>query len=261
MTLTGPTTIHAPGTYTFANDITAPDVNGLVVLASDVIIDLNGFTLSSAPGVAQTIGVSIAQYAHRVQVTGGLITGFTFGVHNNGSTSTFLVDLDLSRNLYVGANLGGGWASTVRRVTCRQIGGYSAEAYAVAINGIGSEGVVEDSIFEDLYRQSGVSGVGEGVAVLVGAGEANVKVRRNQMRNSRVEPNTIGVFGAEGATGLISDNLFHNLSAAIMANPNLIQSGNVSTSDGGSPAPIPEQIFATMLVGSQRYEGYLPRVP
>lgn len=216
--------ITTSGTHTLSSNLVST-TTVVSINVDNVVLDLNGFTIRCNPldpFTAITIGVSTNGHSNIV-IKRGSITGCFFGIHGSYNNSLILEDLNLSANTYIGANLGYGQNNIVRRVTCANISGYTAEAYAICINGIGSNGVVEDSTFTDIYKQAGSSGVGEGVAILVEANAINVQLRRNNIRNNTVTQNTIGIWGATGSSATVSYSTICGFNNSIM---NIIDGGN-----------------------------------
>jgi len=208
--------INSPGTYTLTRDY-SHDMTVVQINVSDVVLNLNGHTLrctSANSATASPFGIAMASQA-RITVRNGAITGCFFGISGGYADSYTLEDLDLSGNTYIGANLGYGHGHIVRRVTCRNIGGYTAEAYAICINGIGVNGVVEDSTFENLYKQAGATGIGEGVGVVIDASATGVQLRRNTLRNAEIRSDTIGFWSAVGSTTTMANNTITNFKLAV----------------------------------------------
>jgi len=84
-------TIDKPGSYKLVRDITFAATFGtcLPITASDVTIDLAGFTISGPGGVATAIGASPSQgqVVDRIAVRNGSISGFNVGVDLRGRGS------------------------------------------------------------------------------------------------------------------------------------------------------------------------------
>ena len=76
--ISGPTFISTSGSYYLTGNISVASGNGIVVLAPDVTLDLNGFLISSATN--QHAGVRIDPAAHRCTVKNGHIQNFGEGV-------------------------------------------------------------------------------------------------------------------------------------------------------------------------------------
>jgi hypothetical protein len=212
-------TIGSPGTYVLAANSTSAGTYNVVINADDVTLDLNGKTVRCAPsqpGTAMTFGIYAAGRS-RVAIRNGRITGCFYGVNGGYGSHITLENVRLSGNTYIGAEVSGTPNAVFRRVTCDAIAGYTAEAYAICINGLGSAGLVEDSHFRNIYRQPGSVGVGEGVGVLIGPDATGVIIRRNEFWNERLEAATFGVWGAAGSSVTVMNNTFANVQHAVAA--------------------------------------------
>jgi Right handed beta helix region len=80
-----PFSIVKPGKYVLATNLTLSgnNVNAITVNQSNVVIELNGFTLSTT-GSSNT-GVSVATTVNNVTVQDGTVSGFDFGITLQGS--------------------------------------------------------------------------------------------------------------------------------------------------------------------------------
>jgi Right handed beta helix region len=80
-----PATLSRSGRYKLTGNLKVPDgKDGIAIVASDVTLDFNGFTISSQPAGAARGGVYV-QSGDRVRITNGTITGFGgFGVYLAG---------------------------------------------------------------------------------------------------------------------------------------------------------------------------------
>lgn len=92
--------IAAPGTYNFTADVGPCAGDGLVVQSSDVIINMNGYTLSAGRG---NVGRGIyLQLGSRIEINGkGTITGFQTGIRKSGigETGLTIYQVTLTRNV------------------------------------------------------------------------------------------------------------------------------------------------------------------
>ncbi len=84
-------TITAPGSYYLTSNLSAPaDADGIVVNASNVTIDLNGFSLIGHGSGANTAGVNVQGTQLNLCVKNGTITGFSVaGILGDISSSRF----------------------------------------------------------------------------------------------------------------------------------------------------------------------------
>lgn len=88
-----PAVISDPGTYVMTRDVTTRSGAALMITASNVTLDLNGFTLQG-PGQQVGNGIVISG-ATSVRVTNGIIADFGFGVMVANSNNVTLRDLSI----------------------------------------------------------------------------------------------------------------------------------------------------------------------
>jgi hypothetical protein len=102
-----PATLSRPGRYKLNGNLVVPTFQiGIYVTASDVTVDLDGYTIRSAsPGTSGTGVFGQPASANRLRVMNGTITGFgDFGVSNRQS---FGAEAAIIENLRVVENKGG----------------------------------------------------------------------------------------------------------------------------------------------------------
>jgi parallel beta-helix repeat protein len=102
----GPVTIAAPGSYYLTSNLNVAGTTAVVITASNVTLDLNGFTISGDQG---HFGVVMGGDTLDVVVRNGTIRNFTQGFLNAGVTSVSLQNLTIAENLEngVGFDTGG----------------------------------------------------------------------------------------------------------------------------------------------------------
>jgi parallel beta-helix repeat protein len=100
------TIINAPGSYYLASDVTAPDgVFGIQVQASDVTIDLNGFSIIGQGSAASAGGIMVHDAQQNICIKNGTITGFhAAGITGDISSSRF-EKLIVSKNTGIGISI------------------------------------------------------------------------------------------------------------------------------------------------------------
>lgn len=205
--------ISAPGSYYLTADSVSGGTLNLRINVDNVTLDLNGKTVRcqpSDPSTAVTFGI-YAISRNNITIRNGRITGCFFGVHASYSNNITLQGIDFSGNTYIGANLcAGGTGCVVRDSLFEGITGYNVEGYAIGLNGGGSNCVVENNRFVNLYKQPGYVGTApaEGVGILIAAGAAGCTVRGNVFRNDTETENTYAVWlgSTSGASHDIKDN-------------------------------------------------------
>lgn len=166
--------ISQPGSYYLTGDVNAAaSKSGIVVLASNVTIDLNGFTIKGVTGSLYGVSGSSLQ---RVTVRNGRIVSMNTGVSILPPTNTHqqaitLEDLVISQSTGYGVYIGGG---SLRDCQIERSGGIGAFLTA------STDSVVEDCVFFDngddgLNMHSGTvrsvsssSNAGTGISVTTG---------------------------------------------------------------------------------------------
>lgn len=212
--------------------------NPVLSLESNSVLDLNGHTIScTLPKDQQSVGISVDGKSNII-IRNGKITNCYMGVRGNYAQNVTLDNIDLSENLYIGANMPGGSFNSIINSICRNIRGYLVEAYAICINGIGNNGNIAHNVIEEIYRQTNVSGTGEAVAVLIPANEKNVMIQNNVISNSVKQSGSIGMWFGDGATGIVDGNTIYNYSNPIAAyQPENVTKTNNNISEYVPPAP------------------------
>lgn len=196
--------INAPGTYVLSSDLSDP---GTVVQinSSNVTLQMNGKTLTCTPQSGQT-GITYGIYAgnlHDVRVLGpGNIRNCYMGAQMAYGSNHLVQGLDVSQQRYIGLNLAFGFGNIVRDIDCSAIGGFYPSAYAICVNGIGVNGLIERVRINEIYRQAISPEVGEGVGVLVDWGASGVRLRDIVMINQTVQANTICTWVAGGGASV-----------------------------------------------------------
>jgi parallel beta-helix repeat protein len=115
-----PFNISSAGSYYLTRNLSVSGGNAINVNASDVSIDLNGFTIStSASGTG--IGINVATSSDRVTIVNGKVTGFQYGVHAGLVRGCRCERLQVSLCSQAGLYLG--YDSTVIKCEARSIAG------------------------------------------------------------------------------------------------------------------------------------------
>ena len=155
-------TISDPGNYVLTGNITVASGDGISITASDVTVDLNGFTIKSTVAAAAGAGIRTSNTSSNIRIYNGRITsgftytmsppvaipgpGFTFGIQLGvlpGSTADNFVFEDLmitGINGYAIAQTNAGaaanWENAVaRRVSVNGQGGIIFLNYSVSRRG------------------------------------------------------------------------------------------------------------------------------
>jgi hypothetical protein len=120
-----PVTISQPGSYKLASNLTAPaNTTGIEILASDVSLDLNGFSIIGQGGSPDSDGITTATaLVARVTVKNGTVSGFSgngvdlggdVGTDGGGCRSCGVEDVVATSNGFEGIRVFGAGGSTVR---------------------------------------------------------------------------------------------------------------------------------------------------
>jgi parallel beta-helix repeat protein len=231
----GPVTIAAPGSYYLTSNINVAGVPAIIVRASNVTLDLNGFTIA---GNLDNLGVVLANRTLNVVVRNGTIRNFAQGLLNGGVTIVSLSDLTITENLRNGV-------------------GFDTDAIGVFIDGCTivrnqEDGVLALGSLMVITNSTVVSNGHDGIEL---SAAANVVIRGNRVDdNGRSGIHAAIDFAGDSApTGTIVDNvLFHNgrygieTSSAAGTFPDLSIGRNLATSNtlgnytltGANAAPV-----------------------
>ncbi|MDN3921245.1 hypothetical protein [Roseateles violae] len=159
-----PITINQPGSYKLAGNLVVPaGLNGIVITASDVSLDLNGFSVTGPVSCGQTCSaggstVGINATAMHATVRNGTVSGFGFAGVYIGMFSATLEDLTVKSNGQYGImrNTGGDdQPVAMRRISALRNG----------LCGISTKNTTIESSLANENLSSGICGYG-GVSVL-----------------------------------------------------------------------------------------------
>ena len=92
----GPVTIATPGSYYLTSNINVAGTTAVIITASNVTLDLNGFTIA---GNLDNFGVVMGANTFNVVVRNGTIRSFAQGLLNAGVTIVSLSNLTITENL------------------------------------------------------------------------------------------------------------------------------------------------------------------
>ncbi|MGA2137325.1 MAG: right-handed parallel beta-helix repeat-containing protein [Verrucomicrobiia bacterium] len=112
-----PWTVTAPGSYYVVTNLVGDPVlpDGIIVQASDVTIDLKGFTLQGGAGGGN--GINVSGGVKNLKVFNGVIRNWTSnGISSQNADNGQLTDLRVSNNGASGISVGMGW--TVAACQC-----------------------------------------------------------------------------------------------------------------------------------------------
>jgi hypothetical protein len=197
-----PFTISQPGSYKLSSNLTPNNNGALVISASDVTLDLNGFTISCPSCVAST-GITVTGAS--VSILNGVITGFNGAIPANGP--------GVSGILFQSANNGPATASgpavdaRVEHVTLtRNLNGITGDAFSQIA-------VIECSLNSNM--QYGVLGPGILTVLnskVINNGQAGIVIGSGQITGNTISANgLLGSFTRGGILAILGANVTNNL--------------------------------------------------
>jgi hypothetical protein len=153
-------TISAPGSYVLTGPLTVAG-QGIFINASDVTLDLNGYTVTNTTNASSCIGISGTR--SRITVRNGRLQGGDVGFRGSSNSSHVTVeDVEsiAQRNNGLSLNIAGMNYGVVRRCNVTRVGEGTVSADgSLTILGIGVSGAharIEDcSVGEFFYNGSG----------------------------------------------------------------------------------------------------------
>jgi parallel beta-helix repeat protein len=125
-----PWTVSAPGSYYVVTNLVGDPVlpDGIIVQASDVTIDLKGFTLQGNTGGGS--GINVLVPVNNLKVHNGVIRDWlSNGINASSADSGHLTDLRVSGNGNGGINVGMGWTVTACQCYSNNAFGLNTAAY------------------------------------------------------------------------------------------------------------------------------------
>lgn len=219
-----PVTIGAPGSYVLAGNIAVSTSNGITINASNVTLDLNGFTVSSTATTGN--GVSTGGSLSRIVVRNGTITGFNNGVFTGSNANGVLLeDLLIKDAKTTGINISNSGNPTnivLRRCHVFDTGSTTTAAdVGLAIVGIAMGGycqrVEECTVVRLLYNGAGIA-TRRGIFFTVFDTASNLVSRCFVGNDTAISGNGI-VFPATGQ-GVYRDNTVFNFSTSYISGTN-----------------------------------------
>jgi Right handed beta helix region len=194
--------IRKSGSWYVPSHRAADKLFNIRILADDVDLDLNGSTLSHARPLEANYGI-IADRTSNVVIRDGKITNHSMGVAARDSKNLVVDNVDFTGCHANGISSQRAIGMRVRNSTFQTIAGWKENPYAIGIKYVGRSAVIENCAFRELYRQPGIPGVGEGVAIIVSRGSSDVTIKNNRFENVYIKGEVnIAVWIASGCTGV-----------------------------------------------------------
>jgi hypothetical protein len=128
-----PYTVSTPGSYYLTTNLTVTTGDAITITASQVTLDLNGFTVSSTAATPTGTGILLAGGNADITILNGHIlgTGFANGIYPGGS-NVRVVGVSVSGCQNYGIILGTANSTVVESCTVLNIGVYGIQASSVS---------------------------------------------------------------------------------------------------------------------------------
>lgn len=208
--------ISRAGQYCLSEDLVVKRDVGIRILASNVVLDLQGYTVRYDGDVRQAEAFGIfAQGENQVTIRNGTISGWWYGVHALSVDGITLSDLNIVNIAYIGLSaantrnlvISGNKLSDFRHDIVRE-----KSPYVIGMN-IKSEGcLITDNVFDDRFGEfNELEREVETVHILMPAGvTTDCVIARNQIKADRVSYKTYGIWVGRNVDVYIKDNEIEN---------------------------------------------------
>jgi parallel beta-helix repeat protein len=218
-----PATINNSGVYCLTNSLSTTITTGsaITIAASNVVFDLNGFSLDgSSAGMGTTaFGIS-AEQRQNVTVKNGIVRGFLVGIYFGDdspyttSRANVIEEIRADKNTYVGIYIKGE-GSVIRNNIVSGTGGTTVTGRDGETVGIGTQGAntrVLGNDVMDLASEGEYDGVG--ISVFDGT---NCIVAGNRVSNITADPGVgAGIALGGNLSGVVvSDNRLSGMNSGI----------------------------------------------
>jgi hypothetical protein len=208
-----PYTISNPGVYCLVNNVSTT-ANAIFINASNVVVDLNGYSISQTGGAGNTQSGIYATSQKNVTVRNGTVGGFYVGIElaDSGSftnSSGYVVeDMLVKGSPFIGIEALG-LGSVVRnnevlKTGGSTFGGSNSTAFGIYVAGLGAE------VNNNLVVNTHGTGTGVGTAIVLN-GDQNLAIH-----NHVVDANT-GV-GSNNTTAQCRDNITSGMTISRYSN-------------------------------------------
>jgi len=208
-----PFIINATGKYCLHGPLSTSMTSGIAVqiTADNVVVDLNGFTISETSVGTTTDGIDAVLNTHSVTIRNGAIKGFNRGVFVSGSTSTSSVIEGLHvQDIISEAIRVEGSGHIIRNNHVVNTGGSPAgplsSGGSAAIGAYGSRNIVLNNDVIDTFATA-TSGVATGINL--NASDQSI-VENNRIVNTTGQVNPFGIFIGSSQNVLVVGNRIIN---------------------------------------------------
>ena len=170
-----------------------------------------------------------------VTIRNGNIRSGQFGINASAAHGLVVEKVDfMCRNIGLSINADTVGA-VVRDCTFHDIEGWTVNGYAIGLNGVGDDTVVEDCVFRNIYKQP-TGGSGEGCAILVSGGAVGSIIRNNWIENDNVTLTDLNIGVWVSGASEVSENVITNFGRGIIAAGNVIATDNRLFMRGPEPS-------------------------
>jgi hypothetical protein len=212
-----PATISSPGLYVLTADLhfATPTGVAITINADDVVLDLNGFTLSGKPAgpASRAVGV-LAAARSELTIRNGDVTGFYNGVDIHGDTSCgcLIERLFVYDVTYQGVRVEGSGhivrGNRLLNITGNPDAASGGNGGSTAIGAYGAANTILNNDIVDVYGVPGQQ-VNFGTGINLNASKQSI-VENNRLINSTFEKNSYGIFVGESTDVLVIHNRIIN---------------------------------------------------
>lgn len=163
-----PYTITTSGEYELKNNLTANGTNGIGVNASNVSINLAGYTITGVQTSGQT-GISVFPNQNNVSIQNGTITGFLYGVVFESGSGLELKNVQLFGISATGVYLAGDNNCLIENCFILGTGGADVGIYVLNSSNV----LVKNNQLAEFSNGAGIAASGQSANTLIGNYEAN----------------------------------------------------------------------------------------
>jgi parallel beta-helix repeat protein len=239
--------IRQPGSYYLSGNLGVTKTSGILILASNVTLDLNGFCVSRGSGTGGN-GIVIADAGDQATVRNGSISGFSRGVFASSEAEGLrLHQLTASQCSEYGIWVFGNAARLIDCIATRNTGSGISVGYGASLSGCvasynqGSYGILaQASILSGCtaYRNEGTGSSSYGIYA---SGSSVIGCMAYGNRNTNASSTSIQGVGIFVNGGVVKDcRVAWNQGDGILVGNNSLVSGNVcyGIGNGGDGAGI-----------------------
>lgn len=220
-----PAAINKSGVYCLTKNLSTTITAGsaITITSSNVVLDLNGFSLDGSGAGMGTTAIGIkAEQRQNVTVKNGIVRGFYLGIYFGDdspyttSRANVIEEVRADKNTYIGIFIKGE-GCVIRNNIVSGTGGTTDTGADGAIGGIGTQGAGARVLGNDVTDVASVGTyVGFGIAVMDGA---NCIVAGNRVSNITAATGVAVGIGLDNISGaVVSDNRLSGMKSGIYFN-------------------------------------------